>query len=66
MTEMAGRWIVIDRLTGHVRLVFFCRGSRDDLRPLRSESWKRNSQGTGTNTQFSGLGNTPTGELGFL
>ncbi len=32
-------------------------------RPLRSASWNRSSTGTGTNTQFSGLGNTPTGEL---
>ena len=31
--------------------------------PLRSAGWKRSSQGTGTKTQFSGLGNTPTGEL---
>jgi hypothetical protein len=31
--------------------------------PLLSAGWKRSSQGTGTNTQFSGLGKTPTGEL---
>jgi hypothetical protein len=31
--------------------------------PLRSAEWKRSSQGTGTKTQFSGLGKTPTGEL---
>jgi hypothetical protein len=31
--------------------------------PLRSAGWKRSSQGTGTKTQFSGLGKTPTGEL---
>lgn len=31
--------------------------------PLRSAGWKRSSQGTGTKTQFSGFGKTPTGEL---
>jgi len=31
--------------------------------PLRSAWWNRSSQGTGTKTQFSGLGKTPTGEL---
>jgi len=31
--------------------------------PLRSDWWKRSSQGMGTKTQFSGLGKTPTGEL---
>jgi hypothetical protein len=31
--------------------------------PLRSAWWKRSSHGTGTKTQFSGLGKTPTGEL---
>ena len=31
--------------------------------PERSAWWKRSSQGTGTKTQFSGLGKTPTGEL---
>jgi hypothetical protein len=36
------------------------------LRPLLSASWKRSSTGTGTNTQFSGLGKTPTGELGSV
>ena len=34
-----------------------------DLLPLRSASWKRSSTETGTKTQFSGFGNTPTGEL---
>lgn len=32
-------------------------------RPFRSESLKRSAQGIGTNTQFSGLGKTPTGDL---
>jgi hypothetical protein len=38
-------------------------GCSGHLRPLLSASWKRSSTGTGTNTQFSGLGVTPTGEL---
>lgn len=37
-----------------------------DVRPERSFSVKWSSHGIGTNTQFSGLGSTPTGELDFL
>jgi len=41
-----------------------CRdGEAKDVLPLRSASWKRSSTGTGTKTQFSGFGKTPTGEL---
>lgn len=36
---------------------------KDNVRPLLSASWNRSSTGTGTKTQFSGFGNTPTGEL---
>ena len=36
---------------------------RADVHPLRSASLNFSSQGIGTKTQFSGLGNTPTGEL---
>lgn len=38
----------------------------DNSRPLLSASWNRSSTATGTNTQFSGLGNTPMGELQSL
>ena len=34
-----------------------------DVRPLRSASFARSVTGIGTNTAFSGLGKTPTGEL---
>ena len=42
----------------------FGMGEWVDLRPARSASWKRNSHGMGTKTQFSAFGATPTGELG--
>jgi hypothetical protein len=38
------------------------KGARD-ARPARSALEKRSVQGTGTNTQFSGFGSVPTGEL---
>ena len=62
---MADRVVSMRRSTiGTVRRVFSHGILMKDLRPLFSASWKRSSTGTGTNTQFSGLGKTPTGELG--